>query len=94
MVDQILQASETPPVIILQGDHGPWVGSIPIRMQILNAYYLPGDATRRLYPTISPVNSFRVALNEIFGLGLPLLEDVSYYSTYPKPYTFEVVPAE
>jgi len=93
-VDQILRTSETPPVIILQGDHGPWVGSVPIRMQILNAYYLPGDAALRLYPTISPVNSFRAVLNEIIRLELPLLEDISYYSTYPKPYTFEVVPAE
>jgi len=94
LVDQILRTSETPPVIILQGDHGPWVGSVPIRMQILNAYYLPGDAALRLYPTISPVNSFRAVLNEIIRLELPLLEDISYYSTYPKPYTFEVVPAE
>jgi hypothetical protein len=94
LVDQILQTSETPPVIILQGDHGPGVGSVPIRMKILNAYYLPGGAARGLYPTISPVNSFRVVLNELFGMGLPLLEDVSYYSTYPKPYTFDVVPAE
>lgn len=94
LVDQIIRTSDTPPVIILQGDHGPWVGSVSARMPILNAYYLPAGNAQALYPTISPVNSFRVVLNKYFGAALPLLEDVSYYSTYPKPYTFEVVPAD
>jgi hypothetical protein len=42
---------------------------------ILNAYYLPGVDSSVLYPTISPVNSFRVVFNTYFGTNLPLLPD-------------------
>ena len=31
-----------------------------------------------LYPTISPVNSFRVVLNQYFGTDLEYLPDLSY----------------
>ena len=48
------------------------------RTAILNAYYFPGGDYDGLYPTISPVNSFRVFLNAYFGAGLPLLDDVSF----------------
>jgi hypothetical protein len=67
-------------VIILQGDHGSprakgW------EMTILNAYYLPDAQGRsRLYPSISPVNSFRVIFNAYFGADLPLLPDKAYRS--------------
>lgn len=44
---------------------------------ILNAYLLPGVDPEKagLYPSITPVNSFRVVLNTYFGTDLPLLED-------------------
>jgi hypothetical protein len=45
----------------------------------LNAYYLPA-ASNVLYPTITPVNTFRVILNAYFGGKFPLLEDLSYMS--------------
>ena len=45
---------------------------------ILNAYYLPGVENPQLYPTISPVNSFRVVFNHYFDAGLELLPDRSY----------------
>lgn len=90
-VDRILAGSDTPPVIILQGDHGPGfmmplltseADNLPVmRSPILNAYYLPGEGARRLYPSISPVNSFRVVFNEYFGAGLELLPDVTYALT-------------
>jgi hypothetical protein len=75
IVDQILRDSNTPPIIIIQGDHGFWSG---VNLPILNAYFLPGDAAKELYPTISPVNSFRLIFNEYFGTNLALLEDTSY----------------
>jgi hypothetical protein len=75
IVDKILRDSDTPPIIIIQGDHGFWSG---VNLPILNAYYLPGDASRLLYPTISPVNSFRLIFNEYFGTNLALLEDTSF----------------
>jgi energy-coupling factor transporter transmembrane protein EcfT len=75
IVDRILEKSATPPIIILQGDHGFWTGT---NLPVLNAYYLPGQAADALYPTISPVNSFRLIFDQYFGTNLGLLEDASY----------------
>lgn len=83
----LIAASPTPPVIILQGDHGPWLQPDPKRFWILNAYYLPGQPNR-LYPGISPVNSFRVVFNAYFGTGYELLPDISYFSPALKQYQF------
>jgi hypothetical protein len=78
-----VQDSRIPPVIIVQGDHGPLpdlTEEPSQRLPILNAYYLPGvEMDSMLYPSISPVNSFRVVLNSYFGQNLPLLEDQSYF---------------
>lgn len=88
----LIQKSAIPPVIILQGDHGPLLEDNPAaRMKILNAYYLP-KGTEALYPAISPVNSFRVVFNSYFGAEFPLLEDVSYHSDRGKRYDFSVIP--
>jgi hypothetical protein len=75
LIHQIFSNSKTPPVIILQGDHG---FSQEKRSMILNAYYLPGFGENHLYPAISPVNSFRVVFNTYFAAGLSLLPDISY----------------
>ena len=48
---------------------------------ILNAYLVPDSIRGKLYPEITPVNSFRVVLSSLFGEKLPLLKDSSYYST-------------
>ncbi|MCB1195160.1 hypothetical protein KDK77_03155 [bacterium] len=96
MVDDILAHSKTPPVIILQGDHGPgsllywsdWQKSdMQERFSILNAYHLPKGA-ELLYPSISPVNSFRVILNAYFNTGYELLPDSSYFASLSRPYRF------
>jgi hypothetical protein len=75
IVDQILEKSTTPPIIIIQGDHGFWTGT---NLPILNAYYLPSDAADALYPTISPINTFRLIFDHFFGTDLGILEDESY----------------
>ncbi len=91
IVRDLVQNSNTPPVVILQGDHG--MRKIPEeRVAILNAYYLPGGGTRWLYPSISPVNSFRVILNHYFGGNFELLDDESYFSSYKAEFDFLEVP--
>jgi hypothetical protein len=90
-INTLLAKSPSPPVIIIQGDHGPgshldWDSSANTclweRTSILNTYYLPGDARSLLYPSISPVNSFRVVLNAYFGAVLPLLPDYTYFTSH------------
>ena len=83
VVREILAESQKPPVIILMGDHGPPATkftSPEARMKNLNAYYLNSNAKMKLYDSITPINTFRVILNEYFGGDYPLLEDVSYYA--------------
>ncbi len=89
-VDTILAESEVPPIIIIQGDHGPWLQPRDRRMWILAAMYLPGHENK-LYSTISPVNIFRLVFNSYFGGKYDMLEDVSYFSPVPKLYDFSVV---
>ena len=74
ILQRIINESKVPPVIILQGDHGAKDFN---RAAILNAYYLPG-AAGQLYPTITPVNTFRLVLNQYFGAHYDLLPDMSY----------------
>ncbi len=99
-VDSILTHSPRPPIIILQGDHGPgsqldWENldntNARERLAILNAYYLPNGGDSCLYNGISPVNTFRVIFNHYFGTRHELLDDRSYYSTWTQPYDFHDV---
>jgi hypothetical protein len=87
----IIEKSSTPPVIILQGDHGPAQLEKENRMGILNAYYF-STKQDALYSTITPVNTFRVVFNTFFGTDLEMLPDTSYYSKYSQPYAFEMIP--
>jgi len=83
---KIISTSPVKPIIIVQGDHGVKDYN---RASILNAYYLPGGVEKKLYPTISLVNSFRVILDNYFGKQYPLLDDTSY--TTPLEY-FDFTP--
>lgn len=98
-IDNILQRSKTPPIIILQGDHGPGAlvdyrssekSCLYERFSILNAYYLP-SISEELPHDITPVNTFRFIFNEYFQADLELLPNRYYFSTPEKMYQFEDV---
>ncbi len=90
LIDKLLSTSEVEPIIVLQSDEGPYPPDQPDRwtemsteqlghrFRILNAYYLPGVDRSMLYPSISPVNTFRVIFNLYFDADLELLRDESY----------------
>jgi Sulfatase len=93
----VLQADEGPyPERYLAGDRTfRWAqatdAELKEKMGILNAYYLPGvDYNNpRLYPSITPVNSFRMVLDLYFGTDLKKVDDFSYvYANYSRPYKF------
>ncbi len=97
VIASILDRSSSAPVIIVQGDHGPgsYYNMLDLdntclyeRFSILNAYYFPDGDYRSLYPSITPVNSFRVILNQYLGADLDLLEDRNYFSGWLSPYSF------
>jgi hypothetical protein len=88
-IDSILAKSSTPPIILLQADHGPGMltnlGSaentcIHERFSPFAAYYLPGADRATVPDDISNVNLFRLVLNEYFDAGLPLLENRQYFN--------------
>jgi hypothetical protein len=104
LVDEILLKSETPPIIVLQADHGsassfpgpygskawghPAENMIRERMGIFNAYFLPSGGSDILYDSITPINTFRLIFDFYFNANHGLLDDQSYYSSYDRPYDF------
>jgi hypothetical protein len=80
----VLQSDEGPfPLRYRQdADHFNWEqatkGELNEKMRILNAYYLPGAPGDVLYPSVSPVNSFRIILNLYFNQDFDTLPDKSY----------------
>ena len=90
VVNTIINNSVIAPIIILQGDHGPFsnhrsgniiydnyttVDNIRERMGIMNMYLVPDKCKSLLSESISPVNSFRVILNCIFEEQFQILEN-------------------
>ena len=74
ILEILIEESDVPSIIVLQADTGTGSGS---EYKILNAYYLPSVGYDSLYPTISPVNTFRLIFDTYFGTSLGLLPDYS-----------------
>lgn len=101
LVEYILANDKTDPVIVIQADHGSLVQSlffkkkmndlseedIRERFSILNALLLPAECKKNIYPTLSPVNNFRIILACLQGVDPQLLPDDSFFATaeeYPE----------
>ncbi len=89
VVSEIIEKSQDEPIIIIQGDHGIRYEN---RLDILNAYYVPESIKDQLYSSITPVNTFRILLNGLFGTTYELLPDESWYSVYPNWFNMEIDP--
>lgn len=95
VVASIRREASIPPIIVIQGDHGPKVNlnqdspepnAVDEVLPILNAIDAPDSLTADLTRSSTPVNTFRAILSKLIGLDLPPLPDRSYYSAWPTPY--------
>ena len=102
-IDEVLKRETTPPIVIIQGDHGPkmrYDQELLAKTDInevfpnLNAYLVPKPVQDALYPTITPVNSFRTIFRVMFGENLPNLPDRSWYSSWSWPFRFQEVTSQ
>lgn len=79
IIKRLLSDSSRKKIIIMEGDHGfrtypPHKEGLK-PFENLNCYYFYDQKYTNLYDGISPVNSFRVVLNQYFKQHLPLLPD-------------------
>jgi hypothetical protein len=94
----VLQSDEGPhPVRYdIEGPDFDWTKASSAELnetfRILNAYYLPGITDPGLYPTITPVNTFRKIFDLYLGTHFGPLPDEAYvYADDDHPYRFERV---
>jgi hypothetical protein len=96
-VKRLKEKMKSNSIIIIHGDHGDGANldwedlsktDFGERLSIFLAYYMPGDGAKLLYPSISPVNNFRIILKSYFNEKIGLLPDKSYFCRWSKPFDF------
>ena len=90
IIQNILNKSKVPPVIILQSDHAFGQGAPKVKN--FQAYYFPGSGKAMVYPSMTSVNTFRIVFDAYFGEHLPMLPDQSLLVDAKYPGGYEVVP--
>ncbi|MBA3317174.1 MAG: hypothetical protein H0T50_03675 [Gemmatimonadales bacterium] len=104
-VGDILQRSDVPPIIILQGDHGTKLlgangyshpdevspAAARERFGAFGAYFLPAGGAAAFGDTVTVVNVLGNVLRHYFGADLPRAGDQQYISPADAPYQFRRV---
>jgi len=90
VITEILDRSDPDPIIILQGDHSIHFDQSNNKYPILNAYYFPNQDYSKLYPNISPVNSFRMIFSQYFGLDYLPIVDQSFAGDINRPFQHDL----
>jgi len=105
VVRTLLARSETPPIIVLQGDHGSALGDqvdkktvsdvtpaeLRERMGAFGAYHLPAGGDSALGDTVTAVNVMRHVLRYYFAADLPPVPDDLNFSVFSRPLEFHRV---
>ncbi|HOI89819.1 MAG TPA: hypothetical protein PLK28_04825 [Candidatus Rifleibacterium sp.] len=96
-VTDILKRPGRPKILVIQSDHGPgskldWQNiektDLKERFGILHAIYCSDADYSRLYPEMTPLNTFRIILRRITGEKFESLPDRSFFAPWIGRYRF------
>jgi hypothetical protein len=94
VIDGILANSRTLPVIVIRGDYAPFLDwTAQKHLAIHSAYYWSGTNNTPCYPSISPINTFRIVFDTYSREYYPLMREASWFSRLDDRWISESVPS-